>query len=313
VKTPLVSVIIPTYNRSQKVQAAVASVLEQTYRKLEVIVVDDGSTDDTVASLAKFGDRIRIVNQDNRGPSAARNRGVAVSNGEIVSFLDSDDVWLPHKLQSQVDLMVQLGEKVTCCVTNITIIGTCGKKKTSFAAARVESQCPQGYWKNPSQIIATRFLQFNTVVAMWKSAFEKCGGFNEEMRILEDHDLAFRLSLLGPWAFISEPLVIKRDDIGGLSSQAQSCRLKHNIFWLDSLKRLLSENQIDCATTKKWLKVGIREAEERVKLFQTAESSGLLRARFLNSWLTYRRYWAAVRRRGPIWPRVQVTPVGNFN
>src|ERR1700722_4524531 len=84
----LVSAIIPTYNRGTVIARAVRSALEQTYRSLEIIVVDDGSTDDTLEILQTFGDSIRVVRQDNRGPSAARNAGIAVARGNIIAFLD---------------------------------------------------------------------------------------------------------------------------------------------------------------------------------------------------------------------------------
>src|SRR5687767_13189801 len=103
--TPLVSVIIPTYNRASVVCRAIDSVLGQTYGNIEVIVVDDGSTDETLERLHSYGDRIRVLTQANAGPSVARNRGIAVATGGIVAFLDSDDYWLPTKVARQVVLL----------------------------------------------------------------------------------------------------------------------------------------------------------------------------------------------------------------
>src|SRR5258707_1636701 len=94
---PLVSAIVATYNRADVVSQAIESILGQTYENLEVIIVDDGSTDGTVEVLERFGSRLRILRQQNAGPSAARNRGIAAARGEIISLLDSDDVWLPKK------------------------------------------------------------------------------------------------------------------------------------------------------------------------------------------------------------------------
>src|SRR5262249_25220663 len=90
---PLVSVVIATYNSSRFIAQAVQSVLEQTYRPVEIVVVDDGSNDDTAEVLACYRDRVRYVYQDNRGPAAARNRGIAEANGELLAFLDADDQW----------------------------------------------------------------------------------------------------------------------------------------------------------------------------------------------------------------------------
>jgi len=99
---PTISVVIPTKNRSAYVAEAIASVLAQTHPVDEVIVVDDGSTDDTPAVLAGFGDAIRIVRQEGRGDGAARNRGVTVSSGTLIAFLDDDDLWEPHKTEVQL-------------------------------------------------------------------------------------------------------------------------------------------------------------------------------------------------------------------
>src|SRR5437763_447547 len=98
-----VSVIIPAYNFARYVPEAIDSVLAQTYAPFEVIVVDDGSTDDTPKVLAAYGNRIRAIRQVNQGVAAARNTGLAAAGGEYVAFIDSDDTWEPRKLQLQMD------------------------------------------------------------------------------------------------------------------------------------------------------------------------------------------------------------------
>src|SRR5215212_11526906 len=102
---PLVSVVIPTYNRRRLVVEAVESALAQTYRPLEILVVDDGSTDGTEAELHRFGSAVRYLKQPNQGAAAARNRGIRAATGELVAFLDSDDLWAPAKIEKQVALM----------------------------------------------------------------------------------------------------------------------------------------------------------------------------------------------------------------
>jgi glycosyltransferase involved in cell wall biosynthesis len=99
---PLVSVIIPTYNRGWIVQEAIDSVLDQDFRDFELIVVDDGSDDNTREILRAYGKTITVLHQSNRGVSAARNRGIAEAAGRLIAFLDSDDLWLPGKLTTQV-------------------------------------------------------------------------------------------------------------------------------------------------------------------------------------------------------------------
>lgn len=205
----LVSVIIPTYNRERTIERAVESVLAQTWKSIELIVVDDGSVDRSVEVLAKYGDRIRVIRQKNQGPSAARNTGIKAAKGEIIAFLDSDDSWLPDKIERQAKLMERTADRgVGCCVCNANMVYTDGKTVTSFAVAELTARQSEGIWRNPAEILATRFLFFNQVVAVRREWLERVGLFREDLRILEDYDLALRLSLLGPWAFITEPLVI---------------------------------------------------------------------------------------------------------
>ncbi len=103
-RDPLISVIVPAYNSGPLLDETLASVLDQTWKQLEVIVVDDGSTDDTPARLAKYGPALRVVRQANRGTGAARNAGLRLARGEYVALLDHDDLWLPTKLEVQVDV-----------------------------------------------------------------------------------------------------------------------------------------------------------------------------------------------------------------
>jgi glycosyltransferase involved in cell wall biosynthesis len=99
---PLVSCIIPVYNGERFLAEAVESILAQTYQNLEIIIVDDGSTDGTASVAASFGDRVRYVRQKNSGPAAARNRGLQEARGEFIGFLDADDLWAENKLQRQL-------------------------------------------------------------------------------------------------------------------------------------------------------------------------------------------------------------------
>jgi len=120
---PAVSVIIPTFNRSKLVVNAIQSVLSQTYRDYEIIVVDDGSTDNTAEALAPYMDRIQYVYQANLGASAAQNRGVQLARGKWISILASDDLWLPTKLEAQLKVVATLGEDFGACFTNCDFYG----------------------------------------------------------------------------------------------------------------------------------------------------------------------------------------------
>ena len=203
---PLVSVIIPTFNREDVIANAVESALRQTYTKLEVIVIDDGSTDNTESQLKYFLSKIRFVRQSNHGPSAARNKGIEIARGEIIAFLDSDDLWNETKIERQVAVLQSAGEHVPCCLCNAKLRADDREDTESFSVAEIVPTVDEGLWLNPAEIFATRFVFFNQAVAIRKWALDRVGGFDESLWLLEDWDLALRLSKLGPWAFIRQPL-----------------------------------------------------------------------------------------------------------
>ena len=209
---PGVSVIIPTFNRAKVIAETIDSVLAQTYRDIEIIIVDDGSTDDTAKELSIYGDRIRIVYQENAGTSAARNRGIEVSNAKIIAFQDSDDLWKPTKLERQVSLLSKLDSSVPCCLCNAIMQNLYGdgRELLSFDISGISSQYPEGLWLNVTEVLASRSVLFNQTVAVRREALEKVGGFDADLRSAEDYDLSLRLSLEGPWGFITEPLTIWR-------------------------------------------------------------------------------------------------------
>ena len=227
----LVSVIIPTYNRARTIERAVNSVLAQTWKDMEVIVVYDGSTDQTGEALKVYGDKIRVIRQPNGGASAARNTGIKAATGEIISFLDSDDEWLPEKTQRQVQLLQQTAALgVKCCVCNATMLFGTGTI-TSFATADLHPKLCAGIWMNPAAVLTANFLFFNQVAAVRREALEQSGYFREDLRIMEDYDLALRLSTTGPWAYIADPLVVWHEDAGsGLSRNVSQLEMSRYAF-----------------------------------------------------------------------------------
>ena len=224
-----VSVIIPTYNRVSTVLDAVRSALNQTYASIEVIVVDDGSTDDTAEQLLTFSSQITILSQKNSGPSLARNNGARHASGDIFAFLDSDDVWKPDKILRQVALMESYGKSMTCCVCNAEILDQTNVRNTdSFSIADVKSQHEESVWLNPGEVLASRFLLFNQVAAIRRDAFVKVGGYSSRINLLEDHDLALKLaSVGGVWGLITSPLVIKSNATKGIGVECGKNPLQH--------------------------------------------------------------------------------------
>jgi glycosyltransferase involved in cell wall biosynthesis len=199
---PLVSVVMPAYNVAWCIRSAVDSVLAQTCDALELIVVNDGSTDDTGAVLDHYRGRITVIDQDNRGMCAARNAAIRRARGDYIAFLDADDRWLPTKLAKQVSLLESHPE-----------VGFCS------TAARVEDEHGKllNVWKCRSgrlQMLETLFAE-NAAIAGGCSAVvarrhlvEQVGMFDESLRGFEDPDLWIRLAAVSGYACIDEPLAV---------------------------------------------------------------------------------------------------------
>lgn len=196
-----VSVVIPTFNHARFLRSAVNSALAQTMPPCEVIVVDDGSTDDTAEILASYRDRIRVVRQPNRGVAAARNAGAAVASGELLAFLDADDVWLPAKLERQVarfQAAPDLG-LVHCGVDEIDAEG---------ARLRRVQDGLEGW-------VADDMLMFKRSVILGGGSgamiplalFKEVGGFDEALSTSADWDLYYRLARRYRVGFITEVLL----------------------------------------------------------------------------------------------------------
>jgi GT2 family glycosyltransferase len=232
----LVSVVIPTYNRAQKVGRAVESALAQAYRDLEVIVVDDGSSDDTRRVVADFGERVRYIYQDNLGVSAARNTALRNARGEFVAFLDSDDLWKPWRIESQVVALRRFPEAglvwtdMTAADATGRVVDECHLRVMYAAHARVnvdehlEQVATLGSLSAAvpaalegaavrigdlsSKILLGNLLHTSTVLVR-RSWIERVGGFDPTFaRAGEDYEFYVRLCSVGPVVFIDAPSTI---------------------------------------------------------------------------------------------------------
>ena len=228
-KNPLVSVIIPTYNRGWILKEAINSVLAQDFTDFELIVVDDGSTDNTQDILSSYKEDIVVLMQDNKGVSSARNRGIVSASGQFIAFLDSDDLWLSQKLSTQVDffkanpdaLIYQTEEK---WIRNGIRVNP--KKRHKKLTGDIFE---------PSLYLC---LVSTSAVMIKHSLFEKTGMFDESLPACEDYDMWLRISCRYPVYLIDTPLIIKR---GGHDDQlSRSSGLdRHRI---QSLKKIIESN-----------------------------------------------------------------------
>lgn len=195
------SVIIPTYNRRQLLTKAIDTVLAQTFDDFELIIIDDGSTDDTKEVVADYDDqRIQYFYQENQGPAAARNLGLKHVQGEWIAFLDSDDWWLPQKLQRAVDYI----EK--CPDIKIFHTEEVWYRRGKLLEQKKKHKKPDGYVYQKALPLCC--ISISTAV-VHRSILEEAGGFDESFEACEDYDLWLRLTSKYPVKLIPEFLTEK--------------------------------------------------------------------------------------------------------
>ncbi len=225
-----ISVIIPTYNRKEALIKAVDSVLSQTYTNFELIIIDDGSTDDT-SLMFKDNDnengKIKYIYQENGGVSKARNTGIKFAKGEFISFLDSDDEWLPKKLEKQIDFLKK-NKNIKICHTNEIWI------KNGVRINQHNKHKKYGGWIYQKSLYLC--LISPSAVIIHKSVFEDVGMFNEEFKAGEDYDLWLRITPYYEIGFLDDFLIKK---YGGHEDQL-------SIQWgIDTYRILSLENMIN--------------------------------------------------------------------
>jgi glycosyltransferase involved in cell wall biosynthesis len=209
--TPVVSVIIPTFNRAWCLAEAVDSVRAQDFLDFELIVVDDGSADGTDGLLAGYGSALTVLRQENRGVSAARNRGIAAARGELIAFLDSDDLWLPQKLSAQVEFFRSRPQALICQTEEIWV------RNGRRVNPRRRHRKPAGMIFEPSLELC---LVSPSAVMLRRELIERVGFFDETLSACEDYDLWLRVSCRYPIDLIDTALIVKRGGHPDQLSQA---------------------------------------------------------------------------------------------
>jgi glycosyltransferase involved in cell wall biosynthesis len=210
---PLVSVVIPSFNAGATLSRALESVRRQSYGPLQIIVVDDASTDDTPTILSREEARgVKVIRlARNAGAAAARNAGVAAAQGELIAFLDADDEWLPEKLARQVPIIDRFPE-MTFIASRAGLVRTDGMIQASLHG-ELESGAGFDAWR---VLLAYTFVATPTVVAR-RAAIQAVGGFDPNLVVGEDQDLWIRLALRGEVGFIEDVLVIVHEQVDSLT------------------------------------------------------------------------------------------------
>lgn len=228
---PLISAVMPVYNGQRDLREALESVLGQTFTDLELICVDDGSTDNSFDVLSEYRDRITIIRQTNAGQGAARNTGVRRSSGRYIAFIDQDDRWYPSKLEQQVAALSADPEAVLVYSNSdrmdenscLTEVGATMSERPSALLSPLGRLIEEGLVL-PSSMLVRR------------DAFEQVGGFDPELRGFEDFDLSARLKMVGRFIFLAEPALCYR-------VHQQGCSTRGGITIIRSRERFLLRMQ----------------------------------------------------------------------
>jgi len=242
-----VSVVIPAYNSEKFVARAVNSVLSQTRRADEIIVVDDGSTDSTAAEVSKFGPKIRFVQQENAGASAARNAGVEAATSEWIAFLDADDEWLPEKLQLQIEHLMRNPDLVWTtanfyrCLCNENRIAPNFKPKLAEKALASKE-----YFEDFFQTSLPHTCAWTGTMVIKKDILKNAGLFRVGQLMANDLDMWFRIAYRRPViGFIPKPLAIYHMTVSqSISQKYRQFEIKRDLF-RRHLKLAAEHNRLD--------------------------------------------------------------------
>ncbi len=232
---PLITAIIPTFNRSSVIINALNSVLKQSYNPIEIIIIDDGSNDNTfnkTYSLLKKNN-VRYIYQPNKGVSSARNIGIQNANGEFIAFLDSDDLWHKNKLELQMNFLLNQSEYNICYTNEIWIrngIKVNQKKKHAKYSGNIYINCLKLCIISPSSII------------MKREVINDIGLFDESLPACEDYDYWLRLSAKYPIHFIDKPLITK---YGGHSDQLSKKYIAMDSYRVKSMLKMINNTNLN--------------------------------------------------------------------
>ncbi|MEW5767211.1 MAG: glycosyltransferase [bacterium] len=277
---PKVSVVIPTYNAAAYLPEAIDSVLAQTFQDYEIIVVDDGSTDNTREVLAPYQDRIRYIHQENAGPSPAKNKGIKEARGEFVAFLDADDIWLPEKLALQMEVF-ENDPEVSLVHANVVRFG---ENWTELEEAQWQERIASPRRRFTGYIFQPLLMQnliCTSAAVVKKSCFlddGEVGFFDQELVRAEDHDLWLRIARKYKIGYVDRLLVRHRDHHGTLSENIDAFYEARFLVFNRHVK-YLEPAQRDKLIKKKWRQLYFMHGYE---YFEAGDLKGA-RTRFLKA------------------------------
>jgi len=209
-----VSVIIPNYNYAQYVGQAIESVMNQTYSNIEIIVVNNGSIDNSLEILKRYGTRIYLVDQENMGQSGARKTGLAKATGDFIAFLDADDIWEPSKIEKQMLLFSPKTELVYCGIARFS---ENNQMLSSIHLPRFKGSCASAFFNYPGVSIV---LSGESTAIFTRALLEKVGGFDPDLNSAAGWDFFRRSSKFTEFDFVPEALTKYRIHSSNMSNSS---------------------------------------------------------------------------------------------
>jgi hypothetical protein len=246
---PLVSIVIPVYNGSDYLCEAIDSALKQTYDNIEVIVVNDGSTDDTNQIAMSYGHRIRYFVKENGGTSTALNMGISNMRGEYFSWLSHDDLYYPRKIEREVEELSKLSNKNTVMRCDWDVIDVNNKQIYVNVGEYFLNEYPP---RRKSQMFPIIYLKIHgCAMLVPKACFDVVGVFDVDLRVAHDYELFYRLLKNFPNKLISEVLVTARDGLNRQGKRAYTrCNVEYSLLLIDIIDHLKEEEILEMAPDK---------------------------------------------------------------
>lgn len=276
-----VSVVISSFNYAHFIGETIESIVKQTYPAYEIIVVDDGSTDDSVEIIKSYGERVRLILQKNQGVCVARNNGARKSTGDIIAFLDSDDAWRPQKLERQVAAFESDAEVglVSCGIRGFDPNG-----KTLYEYREGKSG-----WCANEIILFEPVMNFTaSALAVRREVFEQSGGFDEqrELYAAEDREFCYRVAKQSKMLFVPEVLVDYR--VHGGNGHLNIRRMEHATELV--LEKIFGRADDETLKLKRRAYGGLYSTMAGSH-FQVGDYAAFLKSAFKTLWLTPSKFW----------------------
>ncbi len=247
-----VSIIVPTYNRKTVLKRALNSLYKQSFSDFEIIVIDDGSTDDTAEMIASYFPLVQYVIQLNQGVSAARNNGLVLATGEWVAFLDSDDEWLECKLEKQISALKSQSKYKICHTEEIWI-------RNGIRVNQMKKHQKKGGWIFPYCLPLCAMSPSSIIIH--RSVFDDVGQFDTRLPACEDYDLWLRITAQYPVLLLEEPQIKK---YGGHEDQLSAKYWGMDRFRIIALEKIISSNSLNLENKQQAIAMLIKKS----KLFQ---------------------------------------------